>query len=208
MDYRVKITIRNNRLLKAMEAKGYASVAQFTKENGLQYQPTVELISGKKKPLKFNAELTRLAKEVLDRLDIDVEDAFTERQLKGFKRNSFETEMTEAQALQIANPLKNQESLSMEKDLKDKINSLIDQRLSPRKARMVRLYFFEGMNTEEIGKVFNITRSCVDQFIKKSLYRLSNCRKELLEAGLADVFPNVGEEPILIKTETGGIAYK
>jgi len=65
-----------------MEAKGYASVAQFTKENGLQYQPTVELISGKKKPLKFNGELTRLAKEVLDRLDLDVEDAFTERQLK------------------------------------------------------------------------------------------------------------------------------
>ena len=28
-DYRIKVSIRNNRLLKAMEAKGFKSVAQF-----------------------------------------------------------------------------------------------------------------------------------------------------------------------------------
>ena len=37
MDYRVKITIRNNRLLKAIEEKGYSSVKQFCLKTGMTY---------------------------------------------------------------------------------------------------------------------------------------------------------------------------
>ena len=50
-DYRVKIQIRNDRLLSAIEGMGYDSVAKFCKKFNLEYQRTTEVIRGKLKPL-------------------------------------------------------------------------------------------------------------------------------------------------------------
>jgi hypothetical protein len=36
-DYRIKITIRNDRLLSKMEEMGFKSVMQFCKHTGMQY---------------------------------------------------------------------------------------------------------------------------------------------------------------------------
>ena len=46
-DYRIKVTIRNDRLLTAMEEMGYSSMAQFTQAHGLEYQRTGEIFNGK-----------------------------------------------------------------------------------------------------------------------------------------------------------------
>ena len=43
-DYRVKIQIRNDRLLSAIEGMGYDSVAKFCKKFNLEYQRTTEVI--------------------------------------------------------------------------------------------------------------------------------------------------------------------
>ena len=42
-DYRLKITIRNDRLLSRMESLGYTSVRKFCKQFNLEYQPTTEM---------------------------------------------------------------------------------------------------------------------------------------------------------------------
>ena len=51
-DYRLKITIRNDRLLRAIEAKGFISVRKFCVAHGLEYQRTTEIINGKMKPFE------------------------------------------------------------------------------------------------------------------------------------------------------------
>ena len=50
-DYRVKITIRNERLLAAIEGTGFESVAKFCAEHILDYNQTSEIIRGKLKPI-------------------------------------------------------------------------------------------------------------------------------------------------------------
>jgi hypothetical protein len=80
-DYRVKITIRNDRILSKIEELGYVSVLQFCKQNELQYQHTSMIISGKVKPFlekRKQGQLTSTANQLLQALDMTVEEAFTE----------------------------------------------------------------------------------------------------------------------------------
>ena len=65
-DYRIRVTIRNDRLLTAMEEMGYPSMAQFTQAHGLEYQRTGEIFNGKLKPLNKKGDLIPLAKEILN----------------------------------------------------------------------------------------------------------------------------------------------
>ena len=58
-DYRVKITIRNERLLAAMEGLGYKSVAEFSRNQGLNSNKVREIFSGKIPPLD-NANIEAL----------------------------------------------------------------------------------------------------------------------------------------------------
>ena len=56
-DYRVKITIRNERLLSAIEAMGCVSVRSFCLKYSEDYQRTIEIVNGKFKPINENGKL-------------------------------------------------------------------------------------------------------------------------------------------------------
>ena len=56
-DYRIKITIRNDRLLTAMEDMGYKSVMKFSEMNQLDYIRTAEIFRGKLKPVNEKGNL-------------------------------------------------------------------------------------------------------------------------------------------------------
>src|SRR5210317_904831 len=100
-DYRVKITIRNDRILSKIEELGFQSVMQFCKHTGMAYTYINNVINGKISPLREKGELRDVVKILLENLDMEVEDAFTERQLQGFAKNSFETKVKEKQLLQM-----------------------------------------------------------------------------------------------------------
>ena len=137
-DYRLKVTIRNDRLLTAMENMGFESMAQFTQTHGLNYQRTGEIFNGKLKPLNNKGELTSTAKEILSILNLETDEAFTERQLKGFVKTSFEKRIEEKDLLKLANPIKNHEFLLMEKDV-NRILSEMLSKLPPRYEKVVRM---------------------------------------------------------------------
>ena len=67
-DYRIKITIRNDRLLSAIEDQGFPSVAQFCAANCLDYQRITEIIRGKLKPLNQKGAPIPLVRNLLDTL--------------------------------------------------------------------------------------------------------------------------------------------
>ena len=196
MDYRVKITIRNNRLLKAMEEQGYPSVMQFCKQNGLTYQYINEVVSGKCKPLNEKGFLKQSVVEMLDKLNLTVDEAFTERQLKGFRKRLFEIQMTEAEALQIANPIKTTEKIAMEGDVIRKLKQIIVERCSPRQQQAIQYRFFENFTLEQIAQMMGITRERVRQIILKGLDKISYAKKQLEEAGMYEAFPNIGDSLI------------
>ena len=107
-DYRVKITIRNERLLAAIEGMGFESVAKFCAEHILDYTKTSEIIRGRLKPINEDGKLNNKVENLLNILGLDIKDAFTPKQLQGFKNTSYEIKVKEKELTQLVNPVKNQ----------------------------------------------------------------------------------------------------
>jgi len=200
-DYRVKITIRNNRLLEALEKKGYIhnnkpSVLKFCRAHKLSYIGVNLVFSGKVSPLRANGQLTPTAKEVLDCLDLRVEQAFTERQLKGFNKNSYEFKAKEQELMQITN---NQSlELRLMQSQTDKIINQIKNTCLfklGKKHIMVWDGINDGQTLQQLADKLNVSRERVRQMYEYSQRKVKQSllarKSNLLNAGLKQVYPKV-----------------
>ena len=201
-DYRIKITIRNDRLLSAIEGMGHSSVMSFCKRYNLPYVPTNDVISGKAPPLKNDGTLTTRCKNLLEVLGVSVEEAFTERQLEGFSKTTFETKVEEKQLIKMINPAKNQEVRAIESDVSSKITEIMSCCLSPREEKVIRMRY--GLNVdkhcytyEEIGLALNITRERTRQIEMRALSKFREIKnsRDLLNTGFYETFTSVNIKP-------------
>ena len=204
-DYRVKITIRNERILSAIENMGFPSVAKFCEENILDYTRTSEVIRGSLKPINEKGKLNSLVENLLDILDLEVKDAFTERQLRGFKTTSYEVKLKEDELKQLVNPVKNQELKYIENEVQEKISEVLSIRLTPREEKIVRMRFGIGMQTdhtlEEISQQWNISKARTGQILNKAIRKLRHpsVACHLINTGFYDTFTKVAVKPKQIK---------
>jgi len=204
-DYRVKITIRNERILSAIENMGFPSVAKFCEENILDYTRTSEVIRGSLKPINEKGKLNSLVENLLDILDLEVKDAFTERQLRGFKTTSYEVKLKEDELKQLVNPVKNQELKYIENEVQEKISEVLSIRLTPREEKIVRMRFGIGMQTdhtlEEISQQWNISKARAGQILNKAIRKLRHpsVACHLINTGFYDTFTKVAVKPKQIK---------
>ena len=203
-DYRVKITIRNERILKLIEDKGFVSVKSFADTHKLNYQQLGELIAGKVKPFTDKGKMVLVCEKLLEILDATLEDCFTERQLQGFNKRSFEIKVKEADLKQIVNPTKNQEQKLIEQQAKNKIRYAIEMGLNPREAAMLKMKFgFDDGHEhtlEEIGKIFSVSRERVRQIITRAQRKMKHphIMRQILQTGADEVF-NIKNLPSHLK---------
>ena len=196
-DYRVKITIRNERLLAAMEGMGYKSVAEFSRNQGLNGVKVREIISGKITPLDREGNPKELTKEILEILNLTIEKAFTEKQLKGFKKHTFEIKVEEEKLLQIINPAKNLEIKVIEQEVKNKLSEIFSKYLTPREEKVLRMHYGIGLATEhtleEVGLRFSVTRERIRLIEQRAIRKLKHpdVVGELMDAGAQDAFTKV-----------------
>ena len=83
-----------------------------------------EIISGKITPSDKEDNPKELTKEILEILNLTMEKAFTEKQLKGFKKHTFEVKVEEEKLLQIINLAKNLEIRVVEQEVKNKLSEI------------------------------------------------------------------------------------
>jgi len=202
-DYRVKITIRNERLLNAIEEKGFVSVNQFCIAYNLPYQQITEVINGKKKPIDKSNNILKVVENLLEILQLSVDEAFTKRQLQGFHKSGYELKVKEKDLLTLVNPAQNQERKLIEEDVKKNLIEAINMRLNRRQKEMIRLrYGFDGGKEHtyaELGKIFSVSVERARQIIKFAERRLKHpsVAHKVINSGLADVFPvNLDERQI------------
>jgi RNA polymerase sigma factor (sigma-70 family) len=204
-DYRIKITIRNDRLLSAIEDKGVPSVNQFCKLYKLDYMNVCRIISGKLKPLNDKGFPIKLVEKILDILDISIEDAFTERQLKGFNKSSYQISISEKDVKQLINPVKNHEERIIEQDVKLKIIQAFSKRLTPREEKILRLkYGFDGNREhtqEELSKLFNVSNTRVGQIIARAERKLKHpsVSNDIINTGFTEIYTGVTVSKDLLK---------
>ena len=203
-DYRVKITVRNDRILSKIESE-YASVRNFCMAMDLDYQRTNELIRGSS-PINAKGEIRELVKKIMEALGCTIDELFTEKQLKGFvSHNKFETKVEEKDLIKIKQDVKPLELGIMEKDVKDVLSKIFNKFLTPREEKVIRMRFGIGMDTdytlEEIGLQFLISRERVRLITKRVVKKLSSPEviNELRNAGIQDIFSKVDMRGPLIK---------
>ena len=204
-DYRIKITIRNDRLLNAIEDKGIPSVRQFCQLYKLNYNLVVQIISGKVKPLNDLGRPIRLVEQIIDILDISLEDAFTERQLKGFAKTNYEISVAEKELKQLVNPVKNQEQRLIESDVKISIQNAFSKRLNAREEKILRMHYgFNGgkeHTRKELSELFNVSISRISEIIIKAERKLKHpsVSKDIINTGFNEIYTSVDINKKLIK---------
>ena len=196
-DYRLKITIRNNRILSKIESLGYVSVRKFCKQFDLEYQRTTEIINGKIKPLNDKGTVRKICDQLLSILGLELSDAFTDRQLQGFNKTGFIFKLKEKEMLELVDPVQNQEIKIIENDVQKKIAEAMNKRLTPKQKEILSLkYGFNGHvehTLDEIGKMFGVSKARVGQIILKSERLLQHpiVMNDIINTGFADIYTKV-----------------
>lgn len=191
-DYQVKVVIRNNRLLKAIKAKGFSSPTDLARKYKITGTKIINIISGRTKPLDRNGELRHYVKDLLDIIDLTVEQAFTERQLQGFKKHRFVFEAKETDLLQIMSENKKPLEISMmEKDVKYLIDNYLST-LPERYEKVIRGIIYSGKNFTDLSKELNITVERTRQIYMRGITKLRTTEnfEKLIEYGARDLFKN------------------
>ena len=203
-DYRVKITVRNDRILSKIESE-YVSVRNFCMAMDLEYQRITDLIRGTS-PINAKGEIRELVKKLMEALGCTIEELFTEKQLKGFvSHNKFETKVEEKDLMKIKQDIKPLELGMMEQDVTKVLNKIFHKFLTPREERVIRMRFGIGTWSDstlaEVGLQFEVTQERIRHIEQNAMKKLSSPEviDELRNAGIQDIFSKVDIKGPLIK---------
>jgi RNA polymerase sigma factor (sigma-70 family) len=186
-EYRIKVTVRNNLILNAIENAGHKSVAAFCKSIGMSPQKVTELIAMRKPPLNTNGEFSHMAKLLMEELCALPTDLWTSEQLTlKLKRNTAQRDVS-SEGMRAALGMHAEEMLELMKPdapdeavLKHEMVNVVEAKLDsllPREAKMLRLRFGIGCEEhtlEEVGKVLDVTRERARQIEAKALRNLKH----------------------------------
>lgn len=189
-DYRVRISVRNARLLRAIEQAGHRAGAQFATAVGISYGGSLlPYLNLTRSPLTPDGLLRECAWALCDFLNASPSDLWSDAQLQPLERNhsSIDLDADSVQALACGtaatDPLRLASQAQAGRIIQDAIDSL-----TPREANVIRERFFAGSTLDEIAERMDITSVRVRQIETKALRKLrseSRIPREL--AGIADV---------------------
>ena len=172
-DYRVTVRVRNNNILKLIEAKGVAGYVA-AKEAGISYPVLSRYINMSESPLNPKGIVKETAQKICSYFGKCVDEVWSLEQLTPIESNTRELEFSYHELTRLENisdPI-----LSIESDqLKEVIDFTLDTKLTPRESNVLKLRFgFEGdpLSLEQVGDLVGVSRERVRQIEAKALRKL------------------------------------
>ena len=189
-DYRVRISVRNARLLRAIEQAGHRPGAQFADAAGISYGGSLlPYLNLTRSPLGPDGLLRECAWALCDFLNASPSDLWSDAQLQPLTTNhsSIDLDAESVQALACGttavDPLRLASHAQAGRILQDAIDSL-----TPREACVIRERFFGDATHEQLGERIGVSTSRVQQIEIKALRKLRHPSRVPSElAGIADV---------------------
>lgn len=193
--YLVKVSIRNNLIIRAIRAAGYKNVSRFCEQNGMGKTELTELISLRRSPLTAEGVFSNSAKNLMENLCALPTDLWTPEQLTmKLKKNTATTEV-DFNAMVAALGMNSEEvfqlidSSSPDKELEKEeaytvVNDILDT-LTPREAKVLRMRFgidCAELTLEEIGEKWDLSKERIRQIEAKAMRKMKNpSRIEILK---------------------------
>jgi len=178
--FRIKVSIRNNLLLNAIEEQGYPTVAAFERAMGVSTGRMNALVSMRVAPLLESGEFSKEAKLAMEVLGAAPTDLWTEQQLTiKLHRNSGEREIDADLVHHLLEQRRQMEYLPSPEDhlLERETNQLVDNLLNKIRSREkdVLISRFQNDETyEEVGKKMDVSRERARQIEATALCKLRN----------------------------------
>ena len=200
--YRVKVTVRNNLLLSAIEQAGYRYNTEFAKEIGFTSTRLGALIGLREAPIKKDGDFTHMAKKIMEVLGAAPSDLWTVEQLnmklkKNTSEDFFNTETVQAilggNVAQLEGSVYEEsekpEEVLNKKELKAELEKVLGT-LTPREAKVLQLRFgLDGCGEHtlgEVGDMLNIGKERVRQIEAKALRNMRHPSRSTIFREYAD----------------------
>lgn len=181
--YRVRVTIRNNRLLSAIEDagyKGWGSQARFCRDAGITTAGFGPLANLKQAPIGVSGEFSATAKAIMEFLGASPSDLWTSEQLTmELDSNSAERPITQDQVMELLSWSDGQPSVEDVVDIayiKRAVGAVIDT-LPMQQANVLRLRFgidCKEQTLEAVGKAMGVTREHVRRIEQKAIRNMKS----------------------------------
>ena len=180
--YRVKVSVRNNLLLNAIEKAGYKSVAEFERSAGIAIGRANCLVAMRDSPIQQTGEFSQIAKLMMEVLGAAPSDLWTEEQLMlqlrtnvGWREvdmdiGSFKA-LVKQQGEQIA-ALPSPEESMLKLETTTLVNDLLANKIRPNEREVLRGIYDQEMSLNAIGKNMGVSPERVRQIQAKALRKL------------------------------------
>ena len=158
-DYRVKVSVRNARILRAIKADGFRSVAAFCRFWGLNVHPVGAIIAMRTSPIGKEGRLSAEAQRLVDALCALPEDLWTDEQLW-------------AKAKPVTVDVSSEQARHMLEDQNEAARLL--GVLKPRERRVIESRFSAERTLEQVGKELGVTRERIREIEQGALRKMRN----------------------------------
>lgn len=216
--YRVKVTVKNNLLLTAIEQAGYKSAAEFARAIGLTEQRVSALVALRDAPINQDGEFSPNAKRIMEALGAAPSDLWTTEQLNmKLKRNTKE-DFFSAPTIQailggnvaqlegsVYEESEKPEEVLNKKELKAELEKVLGT-LTPRETKVLQLRFgLDGCGEhtlEEIGDMLDIGKERVRQIEAKALRKMRDpSRSKAFKGHVEDLMSEDTYKPVWMTEE-------
>lgn len=206
-DYRITVKVRNNRILKAIEAVGGRAGGKWCEENGLNYIAVNDFIAMKRSPLLRSGELQKDAARLCEVLNCLPEDLWSNEQLYPLETNISELEMSHEQVTALMHQGESVYQLDDTSHERDEHVALAISKLTDREQEVIRMRFEDDMSVMEISEKLNISWQRVSQLLARVLRKLrhpyfTSVLGQHLDGPNSDHFRKVHEDMRKHKHET------
>lgn len=171
-EYLVKVTVRNNLILRRMKELGIKTQEDLAQLCGIS-QPAVSALIGMRirATNKVTGDWTDHAHRLSAALRVEPEELWTEKQRDMMlDRSSREVSMSEDAVMQLASGLGPEQTVQHAL-MSERIDAALAT-LDPRERGAVKARFFDGATFEEIGQEYGISRERVRQLVVRALRKL------------------------------------
>ena len=177
-EFRLKVSVRNNLLLSAIEAQGYVSVAEFERACEIGIGRINNLVAMREAPILQSGEFSQNAKLIMEVLGAAPTDLWTEQQLTiKLKTNSGERAIDADIVQHLLEQKDRTDYLPSPEDslLAAETAAIVEQVLgtiSPREKDILQERFEKDLTLEEVGNHHGVSKERIRGIESKALRKL------------------------------------
>jgi RNA polymerase sigma factor (sigma-70 family) len=182
-EFRLKVSVRNNLLLSAIEAQGYVSVAEFERACGLGMGRINNLVAMREAPISTSGEFSKNAKLVMEVLGAAPTDLWTEQQLTiRLKTNSGERDIDADIVQHLLEQKDRTDYLPSPEDslLAAETSAIVNEvlgTLKPREKDVLQQRFVNDSTLQEVGNHHGLSKERIRAIESKALRKLRDVKR-------------------------------